>query len=348
MKKTVILLALIIAGTVAPVYSSNDEIVEDYMDMASHNALLGDYEDAVKYLDKIIKLSPEDKEIPKLKSLLYQLGTKHQKSFITGYIADLDKSMSARRAGDNIREGNILQDASKSNNFWIYHYLGEYFRENKEYNAAIECYFKAYQIEPAFTQALLAIAVCYLESERYEMVNEPIKRFLYFNQQSDIAYSIRAKAYMKLGQYNDAETEIVTALALNNDIEYQLLHGIILYKRGNYARAINVLNRVAEEVQTSDVFKYLGLSYLARKEYSNAMLNLDKAILLSDDDKELNEKYNETRELIKNINTMKLQNEERNEVKEIYSQSDTSQTQSEATSEDEKTSDKKNKKREKK
>lgn len=347
MKKTVILLALILAGTVAPAYSSNDEIIEDYMDMASHNALLGDYEDAVKYLDQIIKLAPEDTEMAKLKSLLYQLGTQHQKSFITGYIEDLDKSMSARRAGDTVSEGNILQDASKSNKFWIYHYLGEYFRENKEYNAAIECYFKAYQIEPSFTQALLAIAVCYYESERYEMVNEPIKRFLYYNQQSDVAYAIRAKAYMKLGQYNDAETEIVTALALNDDIEYQLIHGIIMYRRGNYARAINVLNRVAEEVQTSDVFKYLGLSYLAKKEYSNAMLNLDKAILLSDDDKELNEKYNETRELIKNINITKLQNEERNEVKEIYTQSDTSQTQSEAPS-DEKTSDKKSKKREKK
>ncbi len=179
------------------------------------------------------------------------------------------------------------------------------------------------------------------------MFNEPIKRFLYFNQQSDIAYAIRAKAYMKLGQYNDAETEIVTALALNDDIEYQLIHGIILYKRGNYARAINILKEVAEQVQTSDVFKYLGLSYLARKEYSNAMLNLDKAILLSDDDKELNDKYNVTRELIKNINIMKLQNEEINEVKEIYNQSDTSQNQSEASS-DEKTSDKKNKKREKK
>jgi len=349
MKKTVILLALILAGTMVPAYSADNEIIEDYMDMASHNALLGDYEDAVKYLDKIIKLAPQDEEYPKLKNLLYQLGTKNQKSFITGYIADIDKSMSARRVGDNVSEGDILQDAAKNNNFWIYHYLGEYFRENKQYNDAIEAYFRAYQIEPSFTQALLSIAICYLESERYEMVNEPIKRFLYYNQQNDLAYAIRAKAYMKLGQYNDAETEIVTALALKDDVEYRLIHGIILYRKGNYAKAINILNQVAEEVQTSDVFKYLGLCYLARKEYSNAMLNLDKAIILSDDDKELNEKYNETRELIKNINIMQLQNEERKEVKEIYTQKDDSEakTQSEAVANEEKPS-KKSKKREKK
>jgi tetratricopeptide (TPR) repeat protein len=119
-------------------------------------------------------------------------------------------------------------------------------------------------------------------------------------------------------QLNDAETEIVTALALNNDEEYQLIHAIILYRKGNYAKAINILTKLSETLQTSDVFKYLGFSYLGKKEYSNAMLNLDKAIILTNDDKELNQKYNETRELIKNINITKLQEEERQEVRNIY------------------------------
>ncbi|MBR6098430.1 tetratricopeptide repeat protein [bacterium] len=346
MKKSVILLLIILAGAFTPAYAGSEEVIEDYMDMASHNALIGDYEDAVKYLDKIIRLTPQNADSTlSLKSLLYQLGTKNQKSFITGYLPELDKSMTARLAGDRITEGNILQDATKGGNFWVYHYLGEFFRENKEYSAAIECYFRAYQMEPSFTQALLAMAICYLETGQYEMVNEPIKRFIYYNQQSDVAYAIRAKAYLNMNQYSDAETEIVTAMALNNDIEYQLIHGIILYRRGHYAKAINVLNDVAKEVQTSDVFKYLGLCYLAKKEYSNAMLNLDKAILLSDDDKELNEKYNETRALIKSINTEKLQNEERKEVTDIYTKEGT-QTQSEAKpNEQEQT--KKNKKRDK-
>ena len=161
----------------------------------------------------------------------------------------------------------------------------------------------------------------------FDLVNEPIKRFLYFNQQCDLAYAIRAKAYLQLNQFNDAETEIVTAMALNDDVEYKLIYGIILYKRGNYPKAINVLNKVAEEVQTSDVFKYLGLSYLAKKEYSNAMLNLDKAIILSEDDKELNEKYNEARSIIKNINTQKLLEEERTEIKNIYEDKPEQQTE---------------------
>jgi len=327
MKKLVISILLILGTCYLPAYSYDNEIIEDYMDIVSNDCIIGDYADAVKYLDRIMQIDPKNEEFPKLKDLLFQLGTKNQKSFITGYNADLDKAMTYKKLGDRINQSDILKNATKSNSFWVYSYLGDFYRENRDFKSAVEAYFTAYQIEPSFTQALLSIALCYLELGEYELVNEPIKRFLYFNQQSDLAYAIRAKAYMNLNQFNDAETEIVTAIALNDDIEYQLIYGIILYKRGNYPKAINVLNKVAEDVQTSDVFKYLGLSYLARKEYSNAMLNLDKAIILSEDDKELNEKYNEARSIIKGINAQKLQEEERSEIKNIYEDKSEQQTE---------------------
>ena len=318
MRKFVLLILTITILSISPGFADDNEIIGDYMDIVSNDCILGDYRDAVNYLDRIIRLAPNNPEYPKLKDLLYQLGTKHQTSFITGYNAELDKAMAYKRVGDRVSEGNILKEAAKGTNFWIYSYLGDFYRENKEYTQAIDAYFTAYQIEPSFTQALLAIANCYLESGQYELVNEPIKRFLYYNQQSDVAYAIRAKAYFALGQVTDAETEIVTALALNNDEEYQLLYGKILYKRGNYAKAIIVLSKLAEDIKTSDVFKYLGLSYLEKKEYSNAMLNLDKAIILSDDDPELNRKYNELKEIVKTANREKLQNETRSEIRGIY------------------------------
>ncbi len=318
MKKLVILSVMVITGFLTPAFAVNQEIIDDYMDIISNDCLLGDYADAVKYLDRIMQIVPQDKEVPKLKKLLYQLGTKDQRSFMAGYNKDIDKALTYKKIGDRINMGNVLSEAAKTGNFWVYGYLGDYYRETKNYKPAVEAYFQAYRMQPSFTQALLAIAICYYELGDYESVHEPIKRFLYQNQQCDVAYAIRAKAYMNMNRLNDAETEIVTAIALNDDIEYQFIHGIILYKKGNYSRAINILSKVAEEVQTSDVFKYLGLSYLGQKEYSNAMLNLDKAILLSDDDIELKQKYNETRDLIKNYNAQKLQDEEREEVKQIY------------------------------
>ncbi len=316
--KRLLVISLILSSLCMPVMAN--EIIEDYMDIVSNDCVLGDYADAVLYLDKIIKMTPNNQEYKKLKDLLYQLGTTNQKSFISGYNPQLDKAFSAKLAGDRVGEENALKEATNGGSFWAYSYLGDYFRDNKKYQEAIDAYFKAYELQPSFTQALLSIAVCYLESGQYDMVNEPIRRFLYQNQQSDVAYAIRAKAYMMLGQYVDAETEIVTALALNNDIEYKLLQGIILTKRGSYPKAINVLSEVAKEVQTSDVYKYLGYCYLGIKDYNNAMLNMDKAIILSDDDNELKTKYNETKNLIKNMNAVQLQKEDRSEVKNIYEQ----------------------------
>lgn len=314
--KRLLLVSVILASLILPACA--DEIIEDYMDIVSNDCVLGDYADAVLYLDKIIKMTPTNQEYKKLKDLLYQLGTTNQRSFISGYNPQLDRAFRAKLVGDRIVEENALKEAVNGGNFWAYSYLGDYFRDNKKYQEAIDAYFKAYELQPSFTQALLSIAVCYLESGQYELVNEPIKRFLFQNQQSDVAYAIRAKAYMMQGQLVDAETEIVTALALNDDIEYKLLHGIILTKRGSYPKAINLLTEVAKEVQTSDVYKYLGYCYLGIKDYNNAMLNMDKAIILSDDDNELKTKYNETKNLIKNINATQLQNEDRPEVRNIY------------------------------
>jgi len=314
--KRLLIISFILSALILP--AKANEIIDDYMDIISNDCILGDYQDAVKYLDKIIRLTPNNQEYKKLKDLLYQLGTTNQKSFISGYNPELDKAFRAKLAGDRIGEENALKLATHGGNFWAYAYLGDYFRESGKYEAAIDSYLRAYELQPSFTQALLAIAVCYLEAGQYEMVNEPIRRFLYHNQQSDTAYAIRAKAYMMLGQFVDAETEIVTALALNNDLEYKLLHGIILTKKGNYPKAINVLNEVAGEIQTSDVYKYLGFCYLGIKDYNNAMLNMDKAIILSEDDTELKTKYNETKAIIKNINMQNLRNEDRTEVKNIY------------------------------
>ncbi len=314
--KRLLIYSLILSALIMPV--SANEIIDDYMDIISNDCILGDYEDAVKYLDKIIRLTPNNQEYKKLKDLLYQLGTTNQKSFISGYNTELDKAFKSKLAGERVSEENALKKATVGGNFWAYSYLGDCLRDNGKYQAAIDAYFKAYELQPSFTQALLSIAVCYLESGQYDMVNEPIRRFLYHNQQSDTAYAIRAKAYMMQEQFVDAETEIVTALALNEDIEYKLLYGIILTKKGNYVKAINILNELAKEIQTSDVYKYLGYCYLGIKDYSNAMLNMDKAIILSDDDNELKVKYNETKAIIKRINAQSLQNEGRAEVRNIY------------------------------
>ena len=66
MKKLALLCFIIFLIGNHPVYSVDNEMIEDYMDIVSNDCILGDYADAVKYLDKVIQLSPQNKEFKKI------------------------------------------------------------------------------------------------------------------------------------------------------------------------------------------------------------------------------------------------------------------------------------------
>ena len=118
-------------------------------------------------------------------------------------------------------------------------------------------------------------------------------KYLSYNQKSDIAYALRAQANMEMNYLIEAQDDIKKALDIEENISYLLIDAKIAYYRGNYDDARDKLNLLSRNVQTSEVYKYIGLCDYAQNDLSNALLNIDKAIILSDDDKDLNLKYNE-------------------------------------------------------
>lgn len=289
--KKLLLGGLIGALLVMPAFAN--EITEDYLDIAKNYSVMGNYSGAIPYIDKALSIEPDNKDFRDIRSMLIRLQNVNQKSYITSSNTRLNAVMQAKKNGSRQGMLDALNQAATGGNFWVYSFLGDYYRENRMYNQAVEAYSRAFETQPGFSQALLSIALCYLEDGNYDAVIPPITRFLYYNQQEDFGYFVRAKAYMGMAQFNDAETEINTAIALNDDIEYELLYGIILYNKGNYAKAKSVLEPLTGDIKTSDIYKYIGLCYYGLKDYNNALLNLDKAIILSDDDKSLLLRYNE-------------------------------------------------------
>lgn len=291
--KKLLLLGLICVLTVSPVFSN--EITEDYMDMAKSYCVIGDYPTAISYLNRILAITPNDSYIKDMISMLNRFTSQDRKAYATRSNSSIYNAMVAKYNGDSVLTLEYLKKAASSNGFLFYNFLGEYYKEQGSYNMAVAAFNSALQYNPDFVQAYLAIALCRYEMGDYEGVIPPISKFLYFNQQESFAYLVRAKAYFMLGRYNDAETEIVTALALNDDIMYRFLHGIILCKKGQYEQAKDILSPLTDTISNADIYKYLGMAYLGLKDYNDAVLNLDKAIVLSDDDKELEAKYNEAK-----------------------------------------------------
>ena len=112
---------------------------------------------------------------------------------------------------------------------------------------------------------------------------------------------------MNLNYLAEAQDDIQKALEIEENISYLLIEAKILYYKGNYDDAREKLNLLSRNIQTSEVYKFLGLCDYAQNNLPSALLNIDKAIILSDDDEYLENKYNEIKEILENNNEKDVQ-----------------------------------------
>ncbi len=287
---SLIITFLIIAN---PITVFANEIIEDYLDIATSYAVSGNYASAMDYLDKILSLEPANKDIASLKNTLKNMQNGTMPSPMAVENKNISQAQNAKLAGNKTAEGQYLTQAANSGGYWANMFAGDFYRKSKQYSKAIQYYQNALNATTQFSTPLLYLGICYYEMKNYNEAFPILTRFIAYNQQESYAYAMRARVLTELGRYNDAETDIITALALEESIEYRYLEGLILFKRGNYKKAQTTLEKIANEIQTSDIYKFLGLSYYATGDLNNALINFDKAILLSNDDKELQAKYNE-------------------------------------------------------
>ena len=298
MKKVLLCIAVSFAISTSAVWAN--EITDDYMDIAASYAVSGNYATAEEYLNKILSLEPGNKEVANLKIFLQQA----QKGSIPSAIASSDSKLlqaqNAYKTGNKQSQMMFLTQAAASGGYWQNMFAGHFFRKEKQYSKALQYYQAALNATTQSSAPLLYIGICYFEMKNYNEAYPILTQFIAYNQQESYAYAMRARVATELGRYNDAETDVITAIALEDTIEYRYLEGLILFKRGNYKKAQTSLEKIASQIQTSDVYKFLGLSYYATGDLNNALLNFDKAIILSNDNIELKTKYNEIKSKLRN------------------------------------------------
>ena len=301
MKRFLLLICIIISGLMLPVAAN--EIEDDYLDIAANYCVVGDYNSAMKYLDKILQINPSNKHAADLKSGLNHVITKDNKSFIDNVSPQVRQAMEYKRIGDETREWNTLVKATEDNNSYLaYYYLGNFYRSKQEYKNALNAYSAASSARTDFAPAYLGTAIVLYEMGQYNGVLNPADKYLSFNPDDDLAYAIKARAELELGMINEAQYDNETAITINNCPEYQFDRAKILYKQGSVKEAKKLLENLLGDIQTSKIYEYLGLCDLALGNYSNAVTDFDRAILLSNDDPRLEMKYNEAKQLLENKN----------------------------------------------
>lgn len=272
-----------------------NEITEDYFDMAANYCVQGNYREAANYLDKILLIEPGNKSVSDLRNGLRQIIQGNNKSFILSKSNAVRQSINAKKSGN--RQGEVSALTSGSD-YWAFYFLGEYYKENKDYNQAISYFVKSVNAKPAFTQCYLEIAICYFELRNYNQAVTYLNQYLKANPQDDFAYALRARANANLNNNETALNDILTAIALENSIDYRFLEGKILFNMKRYLPAKEKLQKLTDDIQTAEIYKYIGLSQAELGEYTDAVMNLEKSLLLFDEDKTVNTKYNEIKSRI--------------------------------------------------
>ncbi len=283
------LITVLLSAFICPYVLAN-EVVEDYFDMASSYCVQGNYHEASAYLDKILLIEPTNRKALDLRNGLRQIMQGNSSSFILPKSNAVKQSVNAKKQGNKQGELNALNSA---NDYWGNYFLAEYYMQDKNYSQAINYFVKAVSSKPNFTQCYLEIAICYFEMKNYNQTITYINQYLKANPDDDFAYALRARANANLNNNGAALQDITKAISIEDSLDYKFIEGKILYNMGRYTQAIEKLEPLSKEIQTAELYKYIGLSYADLGKDTDAAINLEKSIILSDDDNLVKNKYNE-------------------------------------------------------
>ena len=277
---------------------SANEITEDYLDIATNYCIYGKYSDANVYLDRILQIEPNNSDVKELKNTISRVTNSNTKSYLSASDKTIQQAVSYKKQGNLQKQLSTL--SSDSDSFWSCYCLAEYYRKNNDLKNAMNYYQKASKLKPNYSQTYLGIAQVQFLNSDYTGAVQTLNKYQTYNKESDIAYALKAEAYLNMNSISDAESNIKRALEIEENITYLLLEAKILYHKGSYDEARDKFNLLSRNIQTSEVYKYMGLCDYALNNYASALLNLDKAIILSDDDKTLNSTYNEIKTKLDN------------------------------------------------
>lgn len=270
---------------------SASEMTEDYFDIAANYATYGQYNDALDYVNKILQEEPSNTDAQDVKAVLSRVINQNSKSYLTTTDKNIRDAQNYKILGDKAKQTQTLLNAA--NDYWALYSLAQLYYDSEDYQNAISYYQKAASLKPDFSQSYLGLALSYDKTKDYDNALKMVNKYLTYNKEADIAFALRAEINMQLNNLSDAEKDIKQALDIEENISYLLTEAKIYYAKGDYDTAREKFNLLSRNVQTSEVYKYLGLCDYALNNLSSALLNIDKAIILSDNDKELNKKYDE-------------------------------------------------------
>ena len=192
------------------------------------------------------------------------------------YYSDIEK--------DSKKQAHYLKQAIKINPNLAdpYYQIGNIYFDKGMYETAAEYYRTATAKDDVFFDAQYALGVSLFNLQKYEEAYLVFEKSLNIELDNPKVYDYLTKAATVLKKYDEAQTYIEREIAIQPTPGNYLELAKILYYKGEYDKAINLLNTKVSDSRNALMYNYLGLCYFQKNDYGLAFSYFNKAIALDE------------------------------------------------------------------
>lgn len=195
---------------------------------------------------------------------------------------DLQTSEKDKKETEGIIDILSSEDSIKHDEYAVFYNLGNaYFKQNK-FEAAIEVYKKALNINPGLENANENIARVLISLDRISEAIEYYKKVVEEDKNNFKVHYIIGKLYSELKKYDEAKLELNESIKINSHCKeaYDTL-GLVLTKTGKYEESIAMFKK-SVKIEPDDFKGHysLGASYYKTGKKEKAIESFKKVIEL--------------------------------------------------------------------
>lgn len=188
------------------------------------------------------------------------------------------------RASGNEKKDIVQRIAENERRYRIAHLIEQGYNSavQKNYDAAIQAFTQAIDLDPQYAFAYTNRGTTYLESKQMDLALADFNKAIALDQTDDSAYYNRGVLYGHLNRYNLALADYDKAIAINPNNAYAYNNrGIIYADVQQYDLAMADYNKsIAIEPNNANVYDNRGYAYFKLGQYQQALADCDKSIRL--------------------------------------------------------------------
>lgn len=255
------------------------ELTDDYFDIANNYFNSNNYARALDYLDDILKIEPDNAKAKELKIKVLPLCNPVTPLESSNEASSATKVLNAKTPNNFVVLNVPQADVEKMNyNSDYYNTKGQELYKQKDYNAAIEYFYKALKLNPKNSQAYNNLAMCYWLKNNSTLAIKYFKKAHYSNKNYTQPLVNLALLYKQLKDEKKEVYYLQKAIQFNtNDYWAYYLLGEYYKSKSQYAKAIAYYKEVVKiNEKFPQVYLGLGMSFFETEEFNYALMALNQ------------------------------------------------------------------------